>query len=79
MKLNPGRNQPSHEKKYCCFHFVRNPYSTILHSSRLYCFGFVFFYIYLKSDCFKRKIIAWGVKKHLFQVCQSNDNKLIVK
>ena len=42
-------------------------------------FWFCLYHRYLKFDGLRRKIMSWGLRKHLFQVCHSIDNKPIVK
>ena len=42
-------------------------------------FWFCLYYRYFQSDCLKRRKKDWRFKKHVFQVCWSIDNKLIVE
>ena len=56
---------------------VRYQNSTILHLLRM--ISFFLYYWNLPSECLKRKIISWGLQKHLFWVCLSTHNKLKVK
>ena len=78
-KNNSRRDHPSHEQKTVTFSRCTIPKQRNFVPVTFVLFWFCLFHSFLQSDCLRRKIIDWGLNKHLYKVFQSIDNKFIVK